>query len=79
MHSIAHFTPKVRLPRCPICNEAVEIETSKTDENGKAIHEECYVAKIIEHRAVLLKDSRLSKQHVRVRKRKPCSGSKTCR
>jgi hypothetical protein len=26
-----------------MCNEAVEIKTAKTDHDGKAIHEECYV------------------------------------
>jgi hypothetical protein len=31
-----------RFPICPICNEAVEIKTAKTDEDGKAVHEECY-------------------------------------
>ena len=33
-----------RLPLCPICNEPVELETSKTNEAGKAVHEDCYVA-----------------------------------
>ena len=32
------------LPTCPVCNERVELETSKTDEHGHAIHEECYVS-----------------------------------
>jgi len=31
------------LPTCPVCNERVELETSKTDEMGQAIHEECYL------------------------------------
>jgi hypothetical protein len=31
------------LPICPLCNEAVEIETGKIDENRQAIHEECAV------------------------------------
>jgi hypothetical protein len=31
-------------PVCSLCNEAVEIETAKTDADGKAIHEECYLA-----------------------------------
>jgi hypothetical protein len=34
-------------PICSICNEPVEINTAKTDEDGKAIHEECYVMIII--------------------------------
>jgi hypothetical protein len=27
---------------CSLCNEPVELETAKTDENGSAVHEECY-------------------------------------
>jgi hypothetical protein len=33
----------LRLPICPLCNEAVELETTKTNEDGKAVHEECYL------------------------------------
>lgn len=29
---------------CAVCGEAVPLEYSKTDERGKAVHEECYVA-----------------------------------
>jgi hypothetical protein len=28
---------------CPFCHEPVEIANAKTDEDGQAIHEECYV------------------------------------
>ena len=35
-----------RLPGCCICNSPVPLETSKTDENGQAVHEECYVLKV---------------------------------
>lgn len=31
---------------CPICNEPVSLESSKTDEDGCATHEDCYVAKV---------------------------------
>lgn len=31
---------------CSICQKRVNVETSKTDENGHAVHEECYVSKI---------------------------------
>jgi|HubBroStandDraft_2_1064218.scaffolds.fasta_scaffold13280_6 hypothetical protein len=34
------------LPICPLCNEPVELETAKTDENGNAVHEECYTLKV---------------------------------
>ena len=29
--------------RCSLCNRPVPLESSKTDENGKTVHEECYV------------------------------------
>lgn len=32
---------------CGICAEPVSLETSKTDECGKGVHEECYVHKTI--------------------------------
>ena len=31
---------------CPLCNEPLLLETCKTDENGQATHEECYVGRI---------------------------------
>jgi hypothetical protein len=31
---------------CSICHQPVAIETSKTDEHGHAIHEDCYVLKL---------------------------------
>jgi uncharacterized Zn finger protein (UPF0148 family) len=34
---------------CPICNKAVPLETAetaKTDEHGRAMHEECYLLKV---------------------------------
>jgi hypothetical protein len=34
-----------QLPICSLCHETVEIETAKTDEDGKAVHEECYALK----------------------------------
>jgi hypothetical protein len=30
-------------PICPICHEPVRLEEAKTDEEGRAIHEDCYV------------------------------------
>jgi two-component sensor histidine kinase len=35
-----------QLPGCCICNSPVPLETSRTDENGQAVHEECYVLKV---------------------------------
>ena len=34
------------LPRCSLCDKPVLLETSKTDEYGKALHEECYSLKM---------------------------------
>ena len=34
-------------PACSICKEPVELETAKTDECGRAIHENCYVLKLV--------------------------------
>jgi hypothetical protein len=38
------------IPTCSICQRPVEVESSKTDENGKAIHEDCYVSKLSQTR-----------------------------
>lgn len=38
--------PTARHPIGKFCFEYVESETANTDENGKAVHEECYVAAI---------------------------------
>ena len=49
---------------CCICAELIPLETSKTDERGKAVHEECYVRKTISRfrtaSAVRLPENRLS-------------------
>ena len=29
---------------CWICNKPVDLETTKADDRGKAVHEECYTA-----------------------------------
>jgi hypothetical protein len=33
-------------PLCSICGKPVELETSTTDSNAEAVHEECYARKI---------------------------------
>jgi hypothetical protein len=35
-------------PICPICNKPVELVTAKTTEDGKAIHDECYIEMILQ-------------------------------
>ncbi|HKN15504.1 MAG TPA: sensor histidine kinase [Candidatus Sulfotelmatobacter sp.] len=42
LHSQRHAAA----PGCCICNSPVPLETSNTDENGQAVHEECYVLKV---------------------------------
>ncbi len=32
--------------RCALCSNPVQLETDPTDENGQAVHEECYVKKV---------------------------------
>ncbi len=34
------------LPRCILCDNLVLLGSSKTDENGKAVHEECYLLRM---------------------------------
>ena len=44
----------LRIPRhtgqgvilCPICNEPVKLEAAKTDDDGHAVHDACYLDKI---------------------------------
>jgi hypothetical protein len=43
MHRLKQF------PVCPLCNQTVELETTKTNEDGEAVHEECYVLAIKAH------------------------------
>ena len=33
-------------PLCPICRKPVRLESSKTDEDGQAVHEDCYTHKL---------------------------------
>jgi hypothetical protein len=35
------------LPRCPVCGGSVNLEDSKTDDHGRAVHENCYVWTVI--------------------------------
>jgi hypothetical protein len=46
MPRFLRFIHTLRLPKCSICNEPVELETAKTDEDGKAVHEECYAGRM---------------------------------
>jgi hypothetical protein len=41
-------------PECVICKKSVTLEESKADENGQAIHEDCYVSSVTEKKPPLL-------------------------
>jgi hypothetical protein len=32
---------------CPICNQPITLEDAKIDEDGRAVHEECYVKQLL--------------------------------
>jgi len=36
----------LRVPICSICNLPVPLNSAKTDEDGKAVHEDCYLTKL---------------------------------
>jgi hypothetical protein len=38
-------------PLCFICHTPVELEISKTDENGRAVHERCYLRRLRQRQA----------------------------
>ncbi len=44
MHAIS--LSAARVPLCPICDLPVSLDTAKTDEDGNAIHEDCYLMKL---------------------------------
>ena len=47
MPNIPRLIPqRTRYPKCSFCSEPVELESSKTDEDGQAMHEECYILKV---------------------------------
>lgn len=33
--------------RCAICNQLVDLTSSKADEHGQAVHEDCYVSILV--------------------------------
>jgi hypothetical protein len=46
MAKFLKFIRKLRVPLCSICNKPVEVEAATIDENGNAIHEECWLLKM---------------------------------
>jgi hypothetical protein len=39
-------TPVSYLPTCHICKKAVTLALAKTDEQGRSVHEGCYLLKV---------------------------------
>jgi hypothetical protein len=35
------------VPRCAVCRESVNLTVSKADEYGRAVHENCYVQRLL--------------------------------
>jgi hypothetical protein len=44
MPKVLQFIPKPLI--CSICNKPVDLMIALTDQDGKAVHEECYVRKM---------------------------------
>lgn len=42
----SHLALRPKFLACSLCNEEVELETTKIDESGKPVHEECYVQRV---------------------------------
>lgn len=40
------FHSHIQVVRCSICEQPVSLESAKTDEYGRTIHEECYALKM---------------------------------
>jgi hypothetical protein len=38
--------PVSHVPRCHICKKLVTLELAKTDEEGRTVHEGCYLLKL---------------------------------
>ena len=36
----------IGVPACAICGQPVPLETAKADEDGRSVHEQCYVLKL---------------------------------
>jgi hypothetical protein len=39
--------PTASYPTCSFCNDPLETADAKTDDDGKTMHEECYILSII--------------------------------
>jgi hypothetical protein len=46
IRNLSALLPRHENPLCCICDKPVPLESSKGDEYGRAIHEECYLLKL---------------------------------
>jgi hypothetical protein len=46
MPKVLDFIFKARFPTCSICNKPVQPDIAVTDQDGKPVHEDCYVLKV---------------------------------
>lgn len=53
-----HHFPRAYNPVCALCAQYVELETAKTDEAGRAVHEDCYAAHVAPRGPILLPTGR---------------------
>jgi hypothetical protein len=49
------MTTVSHVPTCQICNKPVALEVAKADEQGKSVHEGCYLLKIAPKATPLIK------------------------
>jgi hypothetical protein len=54
LYSYCQFVLEEPPARCHICDRAVPLETSKADEYGRAVHEDCYVDRLVLNRQAAL-------------------------
>jgi hypothetical protein len=54
LYSYCQFVLEEPPVRCHICDRAVSLETSKADEYGRAVHEDCYVDRLVLSRQAAL-------------------------
>jgi hypothetical protein len=40
-------SPVSAFPTCHFCNKPVKLESAKTDESGRAVHEGCYLLSVM--------------------------------
>ena len=52
MSHILKYSENPWRPECVLCKESVNLEESKADEYGQAIHEDCYVSTLTRKRPV---------------------------